>query len=285
MSDDRKKKTILFLLVAVLALILIASALSQLELKPGISLPFFGGGSTSPQGGASTGLSISASTFFEVLLGIILIAGLVYWIAKTPHLTSWREMVRPSLWIVVLSLIVTALLFTLNGFAINTQTTGTEILPPDIPVNGPPLGPLPPMLNWLVWLGLAVVVASLGAWIISGRSRQNQASSLVTLEAEQALRELRAGQDFKNVIVRCYHQMSLALQKEQGIELQESMTAREFERLLEARGVPHGPVQELTRLFEAARYGYQDPTPGDEQKALACLESIVRFARAGRRTG
>jgi hypothetical protein len=77
--------------------------------------------------------------------------------------------------------------------------------------------------------------------------------------------------------------MSLALKKEQGIELEETMTAREFERLLEARGIPPAPVHQLTQLFEAARYGYRLPTPGDEQTAFDCLNAIVQHAQAVRK--
>jgi hypothetical protein len=77
--------------------------------------------------------------------------------------------------------------------------------------------------------------------------------------------------------------MSLALKKEQGIELEETMTAREFERLLEARGIPPVPVHQLTQLFEAARYGYRLPTPGDEQTAFDCLNAIVQHAQAVRK--
>jgi hypothetical protein len=76
--------------------------------------------------------------------------------------------------------------------------------------------------------------------------------------------------------------MSLALQKEQGIELAATMTARDFERLLEARGVPAAPVHQLTRLFEAARYGRWLPEPSDEQAAFDCLSAIVLYSRERR---
>jgi len=73
--------------------------------------------------------------------------------------------------------------------------------------------------------------------------------------------------------------MSAALQKEQGIELENSMTAREFERLLEAKGLPRDPVHQLTQLFEAARYSLRLFTSADEQTAFECLNAIVQFSR------
>jgi len=93
---------------------------------------------------------------------------------------------------------------------------------------------------------------------------------------------LKKGLDFKNVIVQCYQQMSAALQKEQGIELEDTMTAREFEHLLEAKGLPRDPVHQLTQLFEAARYSLQQFTPADEQKAFDCLSVIVQFSHERR---
>jgi len=57
------------------------------------------------------------------------------------------------------------------------------------------------------------------------------------------------------------------------------MTTREFEDVLEAAGFPYDPIHELTRLFEAVRYGNWQPTPVDEQNAIQCLEAIMLFSR------
>jgi hypothetical protein len=107
----------------------------------------------------------------------------------------------------------------------------------------------------------------------------------VAREAERAIRALQTGSDIQNVIVRCYLQMSQALQKERGIKREAAMTARDFERLLEARGIPHTPVHQLTRLFEAARYGRRSSGPEEEREALDCLNAIVRHSRAARPAG
>jgi hypothetical protein len=73
------------------------------------------------------------------------------------------------------------------------------------------------------------------------------------------------------------------LRQAQGIEMEAAMTAREFERLLEARGVPRPPVHQLTQLFEAARYGRRPPGADDERRARESLTAIVQYSRAGRR--
>jgi hypothetical protein len=101
----------------------------------------------------------------------------------------------------------------------------------------------------------------------------------VGLEAEKAWQELIAGVGLKGVIIKCYRQMSLALEKEQGIERKEFMTTGEFEDLLEAAGFPSAPLHRLTRLFEAVRYGNWQPNPLDEQNAIDCLGAIMLFSR------
>ena len=95
---------------------------------------------------------------------------------------------------------------------------------------------------------------------------------------------LQRGLDLKNVIVDCYRQMSWALQREQGIELNETMTAREFEELLNVRGFPNAPVHQLTQLFEVARYGVRQLNASDERDAFDCLNAIVRHSREERQS-
>jgi hypothetical protein len=123
------------------------------------------------------------------------------------------------------------------------------------------------------------MIIALGIWASNRRTQNLRAGDLVEIEAERAMQALQQGLDFKNVIVQCYRQMSAALQKEQGIELEDTMTAREFEHLLEAKGLPRDPVHQLTQLFEAARYSLRQFTPADEQKAIDCLSAIVQFSR------
>ena len=134
---------------------------------------------------------------------------------------------------------------------------------------------MPSGLIWLVWLGLAAALAGLGLWLVV-RPPARPMPDPLQLEAERALQALNDGLDLKNVILRCYSQMAQVLKREQGLEMEVAMTAREFERLAEARGVPPAPVHKLTQLFEAARYGHRPPGPGDERQAVDCLTAIVR---------
>jgi hypothetical protein len=281
MTVDSKRIALALFFLAAVGVLLIAAALPLLELQPGVPLPDLGigrGRGLSPE--PPPVISISFVTLIKTILIIVLLVMVVHAGYRWRKQISWKEILVPTLCIAVIALIGLAILFALQGVHINFKAQAPEILPPEITIEGPPLGPVSPNLIWLVWIGLAAGLILFGARILfwtTGRSRPEDA---VEREAEQAIRALQTGSDIKNVIVRCYLQMSLALQKERGIKLEATMTARDFERLLEARGIPHAPVHQLTRLFEEARYGHRPSGSEDERNAFDCLNAIVQYSRA-----
>jgi len=93
---------------------------------------------------------------------------------------------------------------------------------------------------------------------------------------------LKAGADLRDVVTRCYRQMTLIAQEEMGIHRQITVTAREFELVLETSGLPAEPVRDLTRAFEAIRYGRAAPSPQVEQLAVRSLERISQHCRGAR---
>ncbi|MBN1266909.1 MAG: hypothetical protein JXA25_15545 [Anaerolineales bacterium] len=58
----------------------------------------------------------------------------------------------------------------------------------------------------------------LAAVWIARFSRRSRSLELVRLEAVKAWESLRSGVDLKQVIIKCYSQMSLVLKEDQGIE-------------------------------------------------------------------
>jgi hypothetical protein len=285
MTNDIKRKALTFLVIAAVVMAIIAATLPQLELKPGIPLPGQEGtpGTTNPE--FMPLVSITISTFLKALFGILLALVLVYSLYKMIRGTPWRELLGPFLYLALVVVIIVCILFALMHARVTINKIEPEILPTAVVVKGPPLGELPPFLIWLVWLALGVTVVLLGVRLIMWKAGSKRIADPLELEADRAIQALRAGGELKNVIVECYRQMSLALLREQGIELEETMTAREFERCAEARGIPNGPVHQLTLLFEAARYGFKLPGPEDEQKAFDCLHAIVQYSQARRQTG
>lgn len=136
------------------------------------------------------------------------------------------------------------------------------------------------------WLAFVITLAMIGALAVGlgglgrliWRSRSTiTPSPLAALaqEAHSALAALQAGDAWEDVIVRCYQEMMQLLETQRAIYRPVAMTPREFENRLVALGAPRDPVQELTRLFEAARYGQRRLGPAAEQRARASLRAIA----------
>lgn len=279
MTDNARRRTLLLLLLTIGLVALIAAGLPQLELRPGLPFP-------EAEGGVGGGLPLAGEPLMDSPLravyglGIILGMLMLYLVYKMITGVPWKELLQPSIFFALLIITLTGLLLSLI-VAISPRGLGVEeaYLPPTPePLVTGPLGAPPPALIWLVWAGLALLVTLLVIGLVRWMRPRRQPDRLAR-EAGQALQSLRDGLDLKSVILRCYQQMSQALQDEQGLERDQAMTAREFERLLTERGVPTGPVQQLTRLFEAVRYGRQEPSTQEEQQAVDCLSAILAYSQ------
>ncbi len=278
MTADVKRTTLAFLLLAALALALFASALPQLELKPGVPLPQWESGGSGLTIDAPAAPKVSTNSLVIAILltvgGLLLTLGLV----RLMQGLNWREILQEilkfSLVIACVGLLALAPFFLLgHGLVAEPPEPALPSVAPGI--SGPPLGAPPTTLLWIVWLGLGAVFAFLAIWLVRWSAHRTPSQDAVKLEAERAVEALRTGLDWRSVIIRCYEQMSRAMRKEQGITLEETMTAREFESLLAARGIPKDPVHELTLLFELARYADRAPGPESERRATDCLNAIL----------
>ncbi|NBD36574.1 MAG: DUF4129 domain-containing protein [Chloroflexi bacterium] len=158
---------------------------------------------------------------------------------------------------------------------------------PAIP--SPEIAFTPATSEWMITVAgvsLALIFAALvigGIWSYLQR-REAPSSTLgrVAQEAEAALGALQSGADLKNAVVRCYVEMSRALNEARGVRRKRTMTVREFEARLIEIGLPGDEVRRLTRLFEAVRYGHQAPSAADEAQARASLTAIIQAAEAAR---
>ena len=140
--------------------------------------------------------------------------------------------------------------------------------------------------EWSVWvasIGTAVFltgVVSLGLLLYYKKyyKRMTPADRLAR-EAERAVDALQQGGEFKNVIIRCYYQMSQILSSERGIRRDLAMTPSEFEQALEEKGFPSEPIQYLTKIFEEVRYGTRQPDKQEEEKAIWYLTVIAEASK------
>jgi hypothetical protein len=156
------------------------------------------------------------------------------------------------------------------------------LAPAPTPAPGSPLPSFfasPP--EWLVTVAAVLVGAALVAlafsiyWFVL-RKRFNDADAILQVEARRKRPlAIQAGGDLKAIIIECYKQMLLTVRKERGINRASADTPQEFGNFLIQRGLPSGPVRDLTRLFEQARYGRFEGGYRHQLEAVSCLEEII----------
>ena len=238
--------------VLAFAVILIAAALPNLEFEPGVPLPSAAGRMDFAAPAPAPSTTFSANSLVAAML-IVLVLLLALAVGQALVRDGSRETILRGVLVVIAAFVLgsTALILLVACLRIPIKVDPATIQPAQIGslVDGPPLESPPAELVWLVLIGLGAAVVLASVWALGARGRVIVADP-VKAEAERALQDLMEGVDFKNVVVRCYAHMSTALQQERGIKLEGAMTARDFERLLAARGLEPGPVHELTQLLE-----------------------------------
>jgi hypothetical protein len=135
--------------------------------------------------------------------------------------------------------------------------------------------------EWSVLVVSLVLVALLvlGVWLVWRRWHPAvDIAQQVAQQAQQAVAQLRAGDDVKDVVMRCYVDMCRAVDARRGLQRHVAMTPREFEMRLTGAGLPAESVQRLTRLFESVRYGAKSPGWQEQNEAIACLAAIAHAA-------
>jgi len=260
-------------------------ALPRLELKPGEPLPVLSNriGDGQPQHELET-LIISVSDFWKAVISFAVLVGVIYVCYRLLRDSTWNWLNGIQSFVLAggLVLIAGCLIWALLSGANSSVDPIAVPLPPASGRQiGEPLGPLPLYLIWIAALGVAAIFVGVGLWVIfrpTGRGTSDE----ISLQAVWALQALKKGLDPKNVIVQCYWQMAQVLQEEQGIERKMAMTVREFERLLEDRGMPSLPVHQLTQLFESVRYGHREVSAEEERRAIDALTAIVEYSQATR---
>lgn len=285
LPEEVKKRALLLILSALTVTILIGAALPRLQFQPGMPLPSLANGQVVLEPTeAAPPVGASLNKFFEILVLMIVVVFLIILVYRMIKGVDWKRLLSDLFSFLFTLFVLCGFLFVLLSLLPKSQGL-TEAVPLPIPepIVRAPLGPVPPLLIWLVGLGLFGAVILLGIWIV-GSKRRSELDGW-ELGAENARLALLAGGDLRDVILRCYQQMSRALRQEREIEREAYMTTGEFERLLTTKGIPYDPVHQLTQLFEAVRYGGWQPNSLDEQRALRSLDAILEYSRGSGQEG
>jgi len=285
--------------VAIVALLVLAMALSRLVLDPGVPFAeiwqflinqFRTGGLVGPVGGALPG----SDTLVKLLRTFFVLDLIIFPFAVIFTLIDKKMRKR-----VLGAILRLALIFTLLALIIESQSEMMEEIgefPLGIQQDGELAGAKPftdeefspaSVSRWLVrGLSLAVgLVAAAIAVVTIRRLRQSRGVSDDTWaqlagSARAAITEIEGGGDLRSSILRCYVEMTRIVRESRGVYRGATMTAREFrEYLIQAKLPPH-PVNRLTELFEKARYGLGESSAQEESDAIASLQAIADACRS-----
>jgi hypothetical protein len=281
---NARLRAVVFTGLAVAALIFLAAGLAQLELLPGLPLPTIlqeEQPQSSIEGlpGGDLIIFILRTIYF---IGLILLPFFVIYLIINPKARKQflRDLARVGAFLLMM--------YFLFNFFRSLRQQGEELggaLGAGGLGNNPYPGELveftPSTPPWLV-ITLAALLALLVAglvglllWLALRRKPVEQPLRRIAEEAQSALEAIRAGGDLRDIILRCYAEMSRVLSEQRGIQRPIDMTPREFEAALERQGLPREPVRALTRLFEEVRYGGMVPGAAAERQALDSLAAIV----------
>ena len=282
MTSSTKRIVLIFLSVTLISIILLSSSLSNLQLH--IGKPFPGAGDsesiTSPAM-AVPSTNIYPNIFLRGLFALIFLILVIDVSIRLITLTDVKQILRLVLIILLLLALAVALPRVTPGKpAISSEESSNLTIPPSLAYPTSPLGRPPQGLIWLILFIFILGVSLPAIKMLKRQLRSRRVKEQLLQEAEYAVNAMKNGEDFKNVIMRCYSQMTCTLQEERRIMRNYSMTVREFEGLLESKGFPPAPVKQLSRLFEKARYGKKQTIIDDEKMAVESLNEIIQFCRS-----
>ena len=286
MTNKQRLKLLAYLSLGLVALIVLAAGMPNLELQTGgVLMEEFSPTTIFLEEEETTGEPVFVNPFnLGSLVALATLAFIAFYSAY-----RWPEVRAVLLVLGLFTGMILGMLYLYHTFA---EPPG----PPEEQVERPPaveeeriaqeLLDNPP--DWLdpITVVVTIVVLVVGAvvarflWRRPWDRPKKGTLEVITAEAEAALDELRAGAEVRDVIVRCYLEMNQGLRQRLGLVRDEGMTPREFEAELMRAGLPAHAVQRLTRLFESVRYGKRTGTEADREEAVASLEAIIDHARA-----
>ena len=295
----RRMRTVLLLAlgIALVAMLLLAAGVSELELLPGESASGTAEAESEVLGKVPPKLDEALRTAFRIFAAIIVV-GLPLVIIFSLLTPGARKNLLKGIVPMILFVLLLYLAFRASSnLEEQLQPTPTAVAgtPEPTPVPEAPTGVAvegageveTPAPEWLIWgtivtlaLILALVLVGVVRFLLRYRTRQPSPLAELAEQAEDAAEAIRAGADLRDTVMLCYFRMSQTLQEQRGIWRERDMTPREFETYLARSGIPAEHVGRLTRLFEKVRYGAKTIEAEDERQALSSLGAIVEYCRS-----
>ena len=281
----RRRRILVWMALGVLALVLLAGGLSTFTLEPGrvFLMPTYEPPQQAePEAGAST--DDVPDTLLRGIMAVLLVLLPVSLIFALFSKEGRKRLIRYALTIAML-------LFILNRVQQIQQqakeTAGNEgvalgQLPATVgePLPAPPSAPSEEFV-----LVASLVIVAIGVllliWIGQRWLFPRRPSTLTQIanEADRARVALASGGALEDVVIRSYRQMNKIVAEARELRRPLSATPREFEDTLAEAGLPLGPLDDLTRLFEQVRYGGLVTGAAERQIAIDSLTAIAAACR------
>jgi hypothetical protein len=284
-----KALTLIFFGITLIGLILLAAGISDLEFMPGEPFSLNERDNQERGGTLNSDWIDGLLTAARVFMGLAVILMPFYILYVIFSKQGRLDLIRLLAGLIPMMVLLLILARLPQDAFFNEQLLGENGLNLGDELAGAPLVQFaadPPA--WLInFIGilLALFITGLAAIIVINRKRlpiNAHPFERLAQKAEGAIQDLYAGKDLRETIIRCYREMSMVLDQERGIRRIETMTTHEFEELLQGKGLPEGPIHQLTILFEDVRYGNVQPGEQDETRAIASLSEIVAAMRRKR---
>ena len=288
MKNQKKIWTLLFLVVALAAIILLSAGISELKLLSGEPLRL-GLKTQDLRDSRIAGQGDSPKAVFRVLFAFLLVLtplAIIYLLISPKYR---KRALRKVMFLSVLFTFSCLLLYARPDLIKGLIPYLT--LPPAPTAEwlfGEPASefiPVPPKwLTFVVSLGLiafiVAVIIIISQFILRRRSSSVDPLQHLAQDALDAVEDLQAGTNLRDIVMRSYYKMACVAIEMRGIRRPSDMTPHEFEQLLKDAGLPNEPLRQLTRLFEDVRYGAKVPSEKDERQAVRCLTAIAEACRS-----
>lgn len=129
----------------------------------------------------------------------------------------------------------------------------------------------------LLMIALIALVPKLISYLRTGRGDEEEKKKIeedLTESVDRAIRDLNEGKDIRSTIIRCYQKMCFTLE-DYGIIYDMYMTPREFEKnAINNLNVSKDTIDELTTIFEEARYSSHSLNESQRKSALKNLKLL-----------
>lgn len=130
----------------------------------------------------------------------------------------------------------------------------------------------------VTWKGLRLRRNRLTPFEDAGDAAQDERDRMASI-LQAAAAEIESGSPYRETVIRCYKLASDLLERRSEVK-GKALTAREFKALVKDRLKIDSPyIDEVTALFEVARYSKSEITRAQSEAAVSCLSNLSEILK------